>query len=118
MRMAGEIKPWSCLWVKTHIGRVDPGEWIETDTDSGKGFYRKDWAEYLIRDHPALPAVAALLHEPGLAAAVRRSMAALQAMADGLAGNGPGEDVEYAAELIATQDVMGRLAAALEGETP
>ena len=30
----------------------------------------------------------------------------------------PGADVEYAAELIATQDVMGRLAAALEGETP
>ena len=59
--------------------------------------------------------MAALLHgEPGLAAAVRRSMAALQAMADGIAGNGPGADVEYAAELIATQDVMGRLAAALE----
>ena len=102
--MAGEIKPGSCLWVKTHIGRVDPGEWIETDTDSGKGFYRKDWDEYLIRDHPALPAVAALLQsEPGLAAAIARILSVT-------------EIAWQDEESWVAKDVLKRFAAALEGQ--
>ena len=107
--MAGEIKPGDTVWMPQKIVHVYPEGELKTED----AFICPP--SYVMRDHPALSAVAQLLAtEPGLAAAVRRSMAALQAMADGLAGNGPGADVEYAAELIATQDVMGRLAAALE----
>ena len=111
--MAGEIKPGDVVAVKSVMEWCsENGQHCRARTERSQFTLNgREWVPW----HDALPAVARLLAtEPGLAAAVRRSMAALQAMADGIAGNGPGADVEYAAELIATQDVMGRLVAALE----